>query len=341
MPQLQLPFFAYGVTEITVNLAFGREDDRITYYHGTLPTFSHDKNDLATFRMITSQFVFLGHVSQAQIARAFGIALVTVKRSAKLYREYGPQGFYKDRKTRGAAVLIEAVLLQVQQRLDTGITVKDISAELDLKQNTLEKAVREGRLHVFKKDTETQISSKSKRTELDAVTPMGVATHNVIGRLAASIGGYGTTAPHFEAALDVPHGGVLCALPALLAMGLLEGTDTFFTLPPGYYAADSLLILLSFMTLNRMQTIEKLRDDAPGEWGKLLGLDRAPEVRTLRKKVQIMSQTGKLEEWSASLSQRWMGQADAMDPSASSANVLCIDGHVRVYHGEQTQFQIY
>ena len=100
---------------------------------------------------------------------------------------------------------------------------------------------------------------------------MGVATHNVIGRLAASIGGYGTTAPHFEAALDVPHGGVLCALPALLAMGLLEGTDTFFTLPPGYYAADSLLILLSFMTLNRMQTIEKLRDDAPGEWGNFWG----------------------------------------------------------------------
>jgi hypothetical protein len=97
------------------------------------------------------------------------------------------------------------------------------------------------------------------------------------------------------------------------------------------------LILLSFMTLNRMQTIETLRDDAPGEWGKLLGLDRAPEVRTLRDKVQVMSHTGKPKEWSASLSQRWMGEADAKDESASSANVLCIDGHVRVYHGQQTQ----
>lgn len=166
---------------------------------------------------------------------------------------------------------------------------------------------------------------------------MGVATQNVIGRLAASIGGYGAAAPQFEAALDVPHGGVLCALPALLAMGLLEGTDTYFTLPAGYYAADSLLMLLAFMALNRMQTIETLRNDAPGEWGKLLGLDRVPEVRTLRDKVHIMSYTGKPEEWSASLSQRWMGQTDAKDASASSANVLCIDGHVRVYHGQQTQ----
>jgi len=164
---------------------------------------------------------------------------------------------------------------------------------------------------------------------------MGVATHNVIGRLAASIGGYGSAAPQFEAALDVPRGGVLCALPALLAMGLLEGTDTYFPLPSGYYAADSLLLLLAFMALNRMQCLETLRNDAPGEWGKLLGLDRAPEVRTLREKVQIMSHTGKPEEWSARLGQRWMGQADGMDTSA--ANVLCIDGHVRVYHGQQTQ----
>ena len=165
---------------------------------------------------------------------------------------------------------------------------------------------------------------------------MGVATHNVIGRLAASIGGYGSAAPQFEAALDVPRGGVLCALPALLAMGLLEGTDTYFTLPPGYYAADSLLMLLAFMALNRMQSLETLRNDAPGEWGKLLGLDRVPEVRTLREKVQIMSHTGKPEEWSARLGQRWMGQAEGAG-DASAANVLCIDGHVRVYHGQQTQ----
>lgn len=160
---------------------------------------------------------------------------------------------------------------------------------------------------------------------------MGVAAHNVIGRLAASLGGCGAEIPHFEAALDVPHGGVLCALPALLAMGLLDATEKYFTLPPGYYAPDSLLLLLAFMALNRMETIETLRDCAPGEWGKLLGLDRAPEVRTLRHKVREMSRTGKPEEWSASLCQRWMKAAP------EQADVLCIDGHVRVYNGNQTQ----
>lgn len=153
MPQLQLPIFPHGVTEITANLAFKREDEQVTYYHGTLPVFSHQKDDLATFRMITSQFIEAGHVTQAQIARAFGIALVTVKRSVKRYREAGVRGFYAERKTRGAAVLTAAVLSQVQQRLDNGITVKDIAAELNLKKDTLDKAVRAGRLHVLKKKT--------------------------------------------------------------------------------------------------------------------------------------------------------------------------------------------
>jgi len=153
MPQLQLPIFPQGVTEITAELAFEREGERITYYHGTLPVFSHRQDDLATFRMITSQFFEAGHVTQAQIARAFGIALVTVKRSVKRYREEGVRGFYAERKTRGAAVLTDAVLIQVQQKLDHGITVKDIAAELNLKPDTLNKAVRAGRLHVPKKKT--------------------------------------------------------------------------------------------------------------------------------------------------------------------------------------------
>lgn len=155
MPQLQLPLFPRGVTEITVRLSFKREGKLITYYHGTLPVFSHAEDDLATFRLITSQLIEGGHVSQAQIARSFGIPLITVKRSVKRFREEGARGFYVERKARGAAVLTESVLLNVQQHLDNGLSVKDVAAELSLKKDTLNKAVRAGRLHVAKKKTLT------------------------------------------------------------------------------------------------------------------------------------------------------------------------------------------
>ena len=124
--------------------------------------------------------------------------------------------------------------------------------------------------------------------------------------------------------------GVLFALPALLALGLLESTGRYFELPKGYYALDSLFLLLAFMALARLKSIESLRYCAPGEWGKLLGLDRVPEVRTLRQKLQLLSSEERPEQWSAELCKRWM------EAAPEQAGTLYIDGHVRVYNGHQT-----
>jgi hypothetical protein len=160
---------------------------------------------------------------------------------------------------------------------------------------------------------------------------MGVGAQDVMGRVAASIGDLDSVAPEFQAVLDVPNGGVLFALPALLAMGLLKYTDQFFKLPKGYYGLDSLFLLLAFMAFTRLKSIEKLRYWAPGEWGKLLGLDRIPEARTLRKKVQLLTEDNQAKGWSAEMCSYWMELAP------EQAGVLYIDGHVRVYNGNQTQ----
>ena len=75
----------------------------------------------------------------------------------------------------------------------------------------------------------------------------------------------------FTPALDVPHGGLLCALPALLAVGLLEGVERHLALPKGYYGLDSLLMLLAFMAPGQLKSIESLRYCAPGEWASSWG----------------------------------------------------------------------
>jgi hypothetical protein len=160
---------------------------------------------------------------------------------------------------------------------------------------------------------------------------MGVGASDVVGRLAASVGELDAVAPDFSPALDVPNGGLLCALPALLAVGLLDGVEQHLELPKGYYGLDSLLLLLAFMALARLGSIESLRYRAPGEWGKLLGLDRVPEVRTLRAKIRLLALEDRPAQWSAALCERWMAAAP------EQAGVLYIDGHVRVYNGRQTQ----
>ena len=160
---------------------------------------------------------------------------------------------------------------------------------------------------------------------------MGVGATNVPARLAASIGLLGSVAPQFKSAVDVPHGGVLLALPALLGMGLLDNIDEHLKMPQGYYGLDSILLLLAFMARARIQSIESLRHSPPGEWGNLLGLDRSPEVRTLREKVAILSGKGEAEAWSASLCKGWMADQHEF------TGTLYIDGHTRVYHGSQTK----
>lgn len=160
---------------------------------------------------------------------------------------------------------------------------------------------------------------------------MGMGATNELDRVAASLGLSPAVEVKLQPALDVPHGGVLFALPALLANGLLRHMDKYFKLPPGYYQLPLIFLLLAFLALARIRTLEKFRYCSPGEWGKLLGLDRAPEVRTLRKKISLLAAGDQPAQWSAELCRDWM----EADPESAAA--LYIDGHVRVYHGGQTK----
>ena len=159
---------------------------------------------------------------------------------------------------------------------------------------------------------------------------MGMGATNTLERMAASVGQLNAVEPSFVASLDVPNAGVLFALPALLVSGLLRHAGKYFQLPQGYYRLDSIFLLLGFMALSRIKKVEDLRYCPPGEWGKMLGLDRIPEVKTLRKKIGLLSNNDKPSEWASALSSEWM------ESDAENAALLYIDGHVRVYSGDQT-----
>ena len=331
MRQVQLPMFASGVTHITTVLGYEKRDGRVTYFNGTMPVFSHDEHDLKTFRMITSQFCVNGNCTQPDIVRAFGVPLSTVKRYCKLYRTMGAVGFYARQARRGAAVLTAAVLKQAQQMLDEVETPSEAADELGIKRGTFDKAIRACRLHVAKKNDSGTLSSKSTRSVRDSQADMGMGATDTLGRMMASLGKMVEAPIQFEPAVDVVNGGVLLSLPALMANGLLRHTYELFRLPPGFYGMASIFLLLAMMALCRLKHPEGLRYCAPGERGKLLGLDRAPEVKTLRRKVKILSGLQQTETRRAQLCEQWMS-----GPNEDSF-VLYVDGHVRVYHGKQTQ----
>ena len=151
MPQLQLPLFPQGTTLITPEIAFECRDGKVTYIHGHLPVFQHGEKDLASFRYFTSQLVVNGTAAQADIARAFHVPTVTVKRYVKRFRESSGKDFFAPPPRRSAAVLKGEVKEKAQALLDAGQSVPEVAKALEVLPNTLHKAIRSGRLHPSKK----------------------------------------------------------------------------------------------------------------------------------------------------------------------------------------------
>jgi hypothetical protein len=151
MPQVQLPIFPAGVSHINSEVAFQERDGQVYYFNGHLPMYVHDKRDLATFRFITTQMVMNGSATQAQIARAFGVPLVTVKRYVKLGRAGGSKAFFVPAKKRSASKLTAEVCQEAQGLLDQGLEVPEVGRQLGILANTLHKAIRAGRLRPAKK----------------------------------------------------------------------------------------------------------------------------------------------------------------------------------------------
>jgi len=82
------------------------------------------------------------------------------------------------------------------------------------------------------------------------------------------------------------------------------------------------------LALLRIKRPEALKEHAPQELGRLLGLDRAPEVKTLRRKLAELAGAGKAIEFGRELARRRVAER------GRTLGFLYIDGHVRVYHGK-------
>lgn len=155
MPQLRLPLFPTGATEISQGLSFSRIEETVTYFQYDLPFFSHNQDERASFRLVSAILHVTCGAKQADIARAFGVPQINIKRAVKVYRDSGTAGFFAPRATRGAAVLTAPVLAQAQSYLDAGLSPREVASTMGLKADTLIKAIRAGRLRAPLKKTPT------------------------------------------------------------------------------------------------------------------------------------------------------------------------------------------
>jgi transposase len=152
-----------------------------------------------------------------------------------------------------------------------------------------------------------------------------------LDRLLAYLGLLDDAAPLFRPGDRIPRAGVLLALPALIASGIFViAREVYGSLGPAFYGLRTTLVALLIMALLRIKRPESLKEHAPDDLGRLLGLDRAPEVKTLRRKLTRLAVVGRATEFGRALARRRVAERGA------AMGFLYVDGHVRVYHGERT-----
>jgi len=147
-------------------------------------------------------------------------------------------------------------------------------------------------------------------------------------RLFAYLGLLDDAAPLFRAGLKVPGAGVLLAVPALVESGVLEvAREVYGSIGPAFYGLRTTIVALVLMALLRIKRPEGLKERPSDDFGRVLGLDRAPEVKTLRRKLTRLASFGRAAEFGRALARRRAASRGA------AVGFLYVDGHVRAYHG--------
>lgn len=156
------------------------------------------------------------------------------------------------------------------------------------------------------------------------------ASNRTFDRQLAHLGLLDDAAPLFREGASVPGVGVLCALPCLLESGLLRiGRKLYGEIGPAFYGLRTTLLTLLFMALLRIKRPEHLKERDPAAFGRLLGLDRAPEVKTLRRRLTRLAAHHCAEQLGAELARL------RVDQRGHLMGFLYVDGHVRAYHGQR------
>ncbi len=363
--QLQFPLWPENAIVISETLAMVEEDGRVVFFNSAGPIFTYAEDDALGKRHAMAMLTAQRLVSAEALARAMGVSGQTVRRNRDKYLDGGLEALIAKPRPRKGYKLAGAELTLAQELLDAGASVSATGRAVGVSEGCVRAAIKTGKLVRPGKRTarggkgagpaqgsvaaapapgaqrtEAPVSlslpqgiletgpGPSLRSAADAQCSAGVAVKRIEERTLAMAGRLTEAPMQVQAAEAVPGAGVLLALPAVLDQGLFAaGEQAYGHLKKGFFGLCSVLLLLTFMALLRIRTPEQLKAHAPGELGLLLGLDRAPEVKTLRRKLAEIGAMGKARHFADALARRW-ARPEAL-------GYLYVDGHVRPYHGRK------
>jgi transposase len=307
-----------------------------------------------------------GFAQQTEVARAFARSVRSVRRHQRRYAQGGMAALGREEGWRRGRRRISGKRLRSIETLKSrGMSNRAIAHRLGLSGKAIRKLVGASKpaedaqlafAGVMRPpatpvpsatstgdDVDRATASGDERTgKPDPVTapaddgepvPMSLdrdASDRSFDRQLAYLGLLDDAAPLFREGSSVLAVGVLLALPCLVESGLLRLSRKLYgEIGPAFYGLRTTLLTLLFMALLRIKRPEHLKERDPAAFGRLLGLDRAPEVKTLRRRLTRLAAHHCAEQLGAELARARVNQRGHL------MGFLYIDGHVRAYHGQR------
>src|SRR5580658_1469886 len=336
LSQLPLPLLPAGAAEIAPGVGLlGGEDGGLVIVHG-LATFAWDAGDEAGRRLAAVQLVRLRAASQGQVAGAFGVDPVTVWRWDQALAADGVAGLVPARRgPKGASKLTPELAARIAGLDAAGATLREIAAATGVSTFSVRNAL--GRVAPARPGAAAGAAGERDGGDGDAGPAAVVAVlpdpvPRAGERALARWGLLGEgAAPVFAPGARYPLAGLLLALPALEGTGLLDAArEVYGRLRDGFYGLAATLLTVVFLALAGEPRAEGATRVPPAALGRVLGLDRAPEVKTIRRKLGELAAAGKAADLIMALARRHA----AARPD--TLGFLHVDGHARVYYGTRT-----
>ena len=285
-----------------------------------------------------------GWADQNDVGRAFGYAARTVRRQQQRFDVGGLAALgRKEGYPRGRARLATSRIQRVQQLRVAGNSYREIARLMGVSAKAIRKLLRrsgwkepapiqpELLLGSAKPGDPNLSAFCSKAKEAPLTSHDTDPSNRGADRLLARLRLLEDAPPLFGAATAVPRAGVLLALPVLVGSGVFECAQKIYgSLEPAFYGLRTSLLTLLLMALWRIKRPEGLKEYSPQDLGRVLGLDRAPEVKTLRRKLARLAAVGRAAQFGLALAQQRVALR------GEALGFLYTDGHVRVYHGQHT-----
>jgi transposase len=331
--QLPLTLVPAGAVEIgQVAALLQDEAGGRVFVRGEL-VFAWDAGDDLGRRLAAVQLVRIKGARAVQVAEGFGVTTETLRRWGGAVTDVGVAALESGKRgPKGPSRLSQEVIADIRARRRSGASLRTIAAAVGVSEATVRRALpaaSQGTATGEAGDCGDAGTGQCAGVDLPVLPPPA----DRAGERAAARWGQLTHAkPVFAPAARVPLAGLLLAIPALEATGLLPCAATVFgSLRNGFYGLDTMLVEGVLRALAGEPRAEGATRIDPAALGRVLGLDRGPEVKTIRRNITALAATRRAEELLAAMAAAHIARLDRTNPDLLA--VFYVDGHVRAYQG--------